>query len=71
MKCTTSSHGKETTSKTQTSCGRSLKESLATLEEQLFEAEQALTKEERDTLKLILKRKVNALKMTIKALKKR
>ena len=47
------------------------KESVARLEERLFEAEQALAKEERDTLKLVLKRKVNALKMTIKALKKR
>lgn len=41
--------------------GQKLKESLAKLEEQLFEAEQALAREERDTLKLILRRKVNAL----------
>ena len=70
MKCEISKHGSVILSKTRTSCGGSLKESLAKLEESVFEAKQALDKEERKDRRKDLARRIKALECSIKALKR-
>ena len=70
MKCEISKHGSVTLSKTRTSCGDSLKESLARLEESLFEAKQALEREERKDRRKDFARRIKALECSIKAIKR-